>query len=242
MVADGLRGKRVSVWESVGLPFLPPQSLLTQGRVFQRVKQRSPGSAGERARALRRLRGVMRRWPLRVLLRVQMRTSQKVPLRASAHSRGSAVVTPARGTRSPKTPRARQLSLPARPGSPSLGCGLLAGLTRSTWVEPWSTWAPWLCFTRTPFPKLPVLEQGHLSLEADWRPLHLFVGLSLGGHVSRSHLLATVTSAAVGLGPGSVGEVQAPRAHVWARGQARFDLLNCQAAFRSGCTFSLLPG
>lgn len=155
---------------------------------------------------------------------------------------GGAVVTPARGTRSPKTPRARQLSLPAHPGSPSLGCGLLAGLTRSTWVEPWSTWAPWLCFTRTPFPELPVLEQGHLSLEADWRPLHLLVGLSLGGHVSRSHLLATVTSAAVGPGPGSVGEVQAPRAHVWARGQARFDFLNCQAAFRSGCTFSLLPG
>lgn len=87
MVADGLRGKRVSVRESAGLPFLPPQSLLTQGRVSQRVKQRSPGSAGERARALRRLRGVMRRWPLCVLLRVQMRTSQKVPLRASARSR-----------------------------------------------------------------------------------------------------------------------------------------------------------
>lgn len=55
---------------------------------------------------------------------------------------------------------------------------------------------------------------------------------------SRSAPATGTGSEAQGLGPtgvpGFVGEVQSPRARVRAWAQARLDLLNCQAAFRSG--------
>lgn len=62
---------------------------------------------------------------------------------------------------------------------------------------------------------------------------------------SRSAPATGTGSEAQGLGPtgvpGFVGEVQSPRARVRAWAQARLDLLNCQAAFRSGRPFPL-PG
>lgn len=62
---------------------------------------------------------------------------------------------------------------------------------------------------------------------------------------SRSAPATGTGSEAWGLGPtgvpGCVGEVQSPRARVRAWAQAWLDLLNCQAAFRSGRPFPL-PG